>query len=294
MVAHSHSPNHDEIPQYYMQQLIGEFILHLNMDYIDFGTEFYAVGKGYLTESIGPSHSGEDCIDSRPSHGDRSRIPRSVSNDEVYHMSVEDLRSLYFKYRDYIHSTNVATRECDYRTDYVDSSYEMEHAQASFLDDIMDDACQEYMTSASMLTDRFLESSVVIAYERVGGAGPSREFEEPRVDLMFDLTQRWPSYTGPETIQIKHSEKPSVDFPSCTATPEVDHDFMTSPLGVEVMTCPDIAPMASVPESVLGSQTHDPTTSPLGLEVAGIDAHHVIGKPSQKIDEDPEDGDRIQ
>ena len=36
---------------------------------------------------------------------------------------------------------------------------------------------------------------------------------------------------------------------------------------MQVTTCPDTTPMASVPESVLGSQTHDPTTSPLGLEV---------------------------
>jgi len=49
-----------------------------------------------------------------------------------------------------------------------------------------------------ILKQRFLESLVTIAYERVGGAGPSREFEEPWVNLIFNLTQRWPSYTGPE------------------------------------------------------------------------------------------------
>eukprot|EP01018_Ginkgo_biloba_P012301 Gb_07251 [translate_table: standard] len=249
-----------------MRQLIGEFILLFNVDYTDFGSEFYGVGKGHLTRPTGPSHSGGDCTDSRPSHGDRSRIPRYVSNDKVYHMSVEDLRSLYFECRDYIHGT-----------DYVDFAYGMEHGQAS----------------------SFLKSSVATAYERVGGAGPSREFEEPRVDLMFDLTQRWPSYTGPETVQIKHSEQPSVDLPSCTATPEATtcldmapvvsqtHDSMTSPLSVEVTTCPDTTPMASVPESVLGSQTHDPTTSPL-------DGHCVIGRQSRQTDEDLEDGDRRQ
>eukprot|EP01018_Ginkgo_biloba_P000545 Gb_17487 [translate_table: standard] len=304
VVAHGRRPNHDDIPQYYMRQLIGEFILHLNVDYTDFGSEFYGVGKGRLvdrqhahrriprpiprspvaqflvmahpeavgrvshhltrvSETIradmqhtlhsvrgivssqigptGPSHSGGDHANSRPSHGDRSHVPRYVSNDEVYHMSVEDLRSLHFECRDYIHGT-----------DYVDSAYDMEHGQASFLNAIVDDTCREYVTSASMPTNMqsFLESSVATAYERVGGAGPSREFEEPRVDLTFDLTQQWPSYTGPETVQIKHSEKPSVDLSSCTATPET-HDFVTSPLGAEVTTCLDTSPMASIPENGL-------------------------------------------
>eukprot|EP01018_Ginkgo_biloba_P023283 Gb_20531 [translate_table: standard] len=354
------------------------------MDYIDFGSEFYGVGKGHLadrqhaqqriprpipqplvaqflvmahlevvdrvshhltrvsktihvdmqhtlhsmrgivsnqTGSTEPSDSGGDLADSRPSHGDRSRIPQYVSDDEVHHISMEDLHSLYFKCRDYIHGTDVATRECGYHTNYVDSTYEIEHGQASFLDAIVDDACRE-----------FLESLVATAYERVGGAGPSREFEEPQVDLTFDLTQRWPSYTGPKTsVQIKHSEQPSVDFSSCTATPEAitcpdmahvvsqTHDSITSPLGAEaitcpdtnpmvsqtndsatsslgaeVTTCPDIAPMASIPESVLGSQTHDPMTSPLGLEADGIDDHHVIGRQSRQTDEDLEDGNRSQ
>ena len=83
------------------------------------------------TRPTGPSHSGGDRTDSRPSHGDRSRIPRYVSDDEVHHMSVEDLRSLYFECRDYIHGTDVAARECGYHTSYVDSTYEMEHGQAS-------------------------------------------------------------------------------------------------------------------------------------------------------------------
>eukprot|EP01018_Ginkgo_biloba_P016407 Gb_25558 [translate_table: standard] len=127
-----------------------------------------------------------------------------------------------------------------------------------FLDAIVDDACQEYATSTSMSID---------------------------------------VQTG---IHIKHSEQPSVNFPSCTATPEViacpditivvsqTHDSMTSPLGVEATTCPDTNPMASVPESVLGSQTHDPTTA------AGIDGHHVIGRWSRQTDEDLEDGNRSQ
>eukprot|EP01018_Ginkgo_biloba_P016278 Gb_15901 [translate_table: standard] len=195
------------------------------------------------TGPIGPSHSRGDRADSRPSHGDRSRIPRYVSNDEVYHMSVEDLHSLYFECRDYIHDI-----------DYVDSAYDMEHGQASIYIPMEADTCDP----------------------------------------------------GPESVQIKHSEQPSVDLPSCTATPKTitcpdtapvvsqTHDFMTSPLGAEVMTCPDMTPMASVPESVLGSQTHDPTTSPLGIEAAGIDGHHVIGRRSRKTDEDPEDGDRSQ
>eukprot|EP01018_Ginkgo_biloba_P006840 Gb_25732 [translate_table: standard] len=107
------------------------------------------------TGSTGPSDTGGDCGDSRPSHGDRSCIPWYISDDE-------------------------------------------------FLDAIVDDACREFVTSISMPTDvqRFLESSVATAYERVGGAGPSREFEEPRVDLTFDLTQRWPSYIGPEVVGI--------------------------------------------------------------------------------------------
>ena len=83
------------------------------------------------TESIGPSDTGGDHVYSRPSHGDRSRIPRYVSDDEVHHMSVEDLRTLYFECRDYIHGTDVAARECGYHTSYVDSTYEMEHGQAS-------------------------------------------------------------------------------------------------------------------------------------------------------------------
>jgi len=83
------------------------------------------------TGSTRPSDTGGDRADSRPSHGDRSRIPQYVSDDEVHHMSVEDLRSLYFECRDYIHGTDIAARECGYRTSYVDSTYEMEHGQAS-------------------------------------------------------------------------------------------------------------------------------------------------------------------
>eukprot|EP01018_Ginkgo_biloba_P007853 Gb_02554 [translate_table: standard] len=220
VASHGRRPNHDEIPQYYVRQLIGEFILNLNVDYTNFGLEFYRVGKGRLadhqyaqrriprpipqppvaqflvmahpevvgcvshhltrvsetihedmhhtlhsmrgivssqTGPIGPSHSGGDCVDSRPSHGDRSRIPWYVSNDES-----------------------------------------------------------------------FLESSVATAYERVGGEGPSREFEEP------------------QTVQIKHFEQPSMDLPSCTATPKTT-------------TCPDTTPMVS--------KTYDFVTSPLGVEV---------------------------
>eukprot|EP01018_Ginkgo_biloba_P030790 Gb_25600 [translate_table: standard] len=273
------------------------------------------------TGSIGPSNNGGDRTDSRPSHGYRSHIPRYVSDDEMHHMNVEDLRSLYFECKDYIHGTDVATRECGYHTNYVDSTYDMEHGQASFNDAIVDDACRDYVTSTSMPTEVqvhmhfetpicfiiFLESSVATTYERVGGAGPSREFEEPWVDLTFDLTQRWPSYTGPKIgVQIKHSEQSSVNFPSSTATPEVTacpnrapvvsqtHDSMTSPLGVEMMTYPHTTPMASVPESVLGSHTHDPMTSPLGLEAVGIDSHRVIGRRSQQTDEDLEDGNRSQ
>eukprot|EP01018_Ginkgo_biloba_P018324 Gb_22697 [translate_table: standard] len=143
-------PNYDDITQYYMRQLIGEFILNLSMEYTDYGSEFYGVSKGHL-----------------------------------------------------------------------------------FLDAIVDDACREYATSVGMSTDvqTFLESLVAIAYERVGGAGPSKEFEEPQVDLMFDLTHQWPSYTSPE-----------------------------------VMKCPDMTLMDSFPKSVLRSHTHDPTTSPLGLK----------------------------
>eukprot|EP01018_Ginkgo_biloba_P009425 Gb_16808 [translate_table: standard] len=98
------------------------------------------------TGSTGPSDTGGDRADSRPSH-------------------------------------DVTAKECGYHTSYVDSTYEMEHGQASFLDAIVDDACREFVTSTSMPTDvqGFLESSVATAYERVGGAGPSREFEEPRV-----------------------------------------------------------------------------------------------------------------
>eukprot|EP01018_Ginkgo_biloba_P036492 Gb_25053 [translate_table: standard] len=130
----------------------------------------------------------------------------------------------------------------------------MEHPK--FLNAIMDDACQEYETSASMPNDQtFLESLVTTAYEWVGGAGPSREFEEPQI------------------IQTKHFEQPSVDLPSnptmgissCTATPKVKK-------------CPDMAPMDLVPESVLGSQTHDTMTSPLGLEPANIDGHRVTSR----------------
>eukprot|EP01018_Ginkgo_biloba_P003454 Gb_29493 [translate_table: standard] len=205
-------PNHDEIPQYYVRQLIGEFILHLDVDYTNFGSEFYGVSKGCLADR--PSDTGGDHVDSRPSHGNRSRIPQYVSNDEVHHMSVEDLRSMYFECRDYIHGTYIAARECGYRTIYVDSTYEMEHGQASFLNAIVDDACREFATSTSMLTD--------------------------------------------------------------------------------VMTCPDTTPMASIPESVLGSQTHDPMTSPLGLEDAGIDGHRVIGRWSRQTDEYLEDGNRSQ
>eukprot|EP01018_Ginkgo_biloba_P016808 Gb_26506 [translate_table: standard] len=164
----------------------------------------------------GPSQSGGDGVDSKPSHGDRSHIPRYVSNDEVHHMSVEDLHSLHFECRDYIHGTDVSTRECGYRTNYVDSSYDIEHGQASFLNTMVDDVCREYATLDSMPTNvqkMFLESSVTTAYERVVGAGPSREFEEPRVT-----------------------------------------------------TCPDTTPMDSVPKSVLGLQTHDPTTSALGSQ----------------------------
>eukprot|EP01018_Ginkgo_biloba_P006030 Gb_39167 [translate_table: standard] len=142
----------------------------------------------------GPSHSGGDGVNSRPSHGNRSCILQYVSNDE-------------------------------------------------FLDAMVDDVCREYATSSSMSTNvqqTFLESSVTISYERVGGVGPYREFEEPWVDLTFDLTQRWPSYTIPETVQTKHFEKLSVDLPSYTVTPKV-------------MTCTDTDPMASIPESVLGS-----------------------------------------
>eukprot|EP01018_Ginkgo_biloba_P040374 Gb_28307 [translate_table: standard] len=90
-----------------------------------------------------------------------------------------------------------------------------------------------------------------------------REFEEPRVDLTFDLIQRWPSYIGLEVTTC----------PDMALVVSQPHDFVTSPLGVEVMIYPI---MASVPESVLGSQTHDPMTSPLGLEDAGIDGHQVI------------------
>eukprot|EP01018_Ginkgo_biloba_P019841 Gb_31470 [translate_table: standard] len=124
-----------------------------------FGSEFYGVGKGCLadhqhaqrriprpiprppvaqflfmahpeTGPTGPSHNGGYRTNSRPSYGDRSHIPRYVSNVEVYHMSVEDLHSLYFECRDYIHGI-----------DYVDSAYDMEHGQALFLDAIVDDAC---------------------------------------------------------------------------------------------------------------------------------------------------------
>ena len=42
-------------------------------------------------------------------------------------MSVEDLCSLYFECRDYIHIIDVVARECGYRTDYVDYVYDMEH-----------------------------------------------------------------------------------------------------------------------------------------------------------------------
>eukprot|EP01018_Ginkgo_biloba_P030110 Gb_24201 [translate_table: standard] len=194
MAAHGRRPNHDEIPQYYVCQLVGEFILHTNVDYTDFGSDFYGVGKGRLANrhhAHGPSHSGGDGVNSRPSHGDRSSILRYVSNDEVHHMSVEDLRSLYFECRDYIYGIDISTRECGYRTDYVDFAYDIEHGQASFLDSMVDDICREYATSASMPTDvqqTFLESSIATEYERVSGAGPSREFEEPRVDLTFDLT----------------------------------------------------------------------------------------------------------
>eukprot|EP01018_Ginkgo_biloba_P025699 Gb_31091 [translate_table: standard] len=284
------------------------------------------------TRSTGPFDSGGYRAESRPSHGDRSCIPWYFFDDEVHHMSVEDLRSLYFECRDYIHGTDVATRECGHRTNYVDSTYEMEHGQALFLDAIVDDACGEYATSTSMPTEIFLESSIATAYERVGGAGPSREFKEPWVDLMFDLIQRWPSYTGPKTsVQIKHSKKPCVVLPSYTTTPEAiacpytahvvfqthdsttsplgteaiscpnttpvvsqTHDSATSPLGAEVTKCPNTSPMPLVAESVLGSHTHNPTTSPLGLEVYGIDGHRVIGRRSRQINEDLEDGNRSQ
>lgn len=48
MVAYGHRPNHDEIPQYYVQQLIWEFILHLDVDYTYYRYEFYGVGKGHI------------------------------------------------------------------------------------------------------------------------------------------------------------------------------------------------------------------------------------------------------
>eukprot|EP01018_Ginkgo_biloba_P026164 Gb_09462 [translate_table: standard] len=140
-----------------------------------------------------------------------------------------------------------------------------------FLDAMVDDVCQEYETSASMSTDMqntFLESSIATTYESVGGAGPSREFEEPQVDLTFDLTQPWPSYIGPETIQTKHFEQPSVDLPSCTTTPEVT-------------TCPDTAPMALIPESVLD-------------HIHMIQWHHHLVPRSQQTNEDLEDEDRSQ
>eukprot|EP01018_Ginkgo_biloba_P002420 Gb_16875 [translate_table: standard] len=231
------------------------------------------------TGSIGPSDSGGDCADSRPSHGDRSHIPWYFSNDEAHHMSVEDLRSLYFKCRDYIHGTYVATRECGYHTNYMDFTYEMEHGQAL----------------------RFLESSVATSYERVGGAGPSEEFEEPWVDLTIATPEVVITYpdTAPIVSQTHDSMNSPLDIevttcPDMTPVVSKTHDLATSPLGVEVTTCPDTTPKASVPKSVLGSQTHDPTTSPLGLEPVGIDGHHVIGRQSRQTDEDLEDGNRSQ
>eukprot|EP01018_Ginkgo_biloba_P005204 Gb_27368 [translate_table: standard] len=161
-------------------------------------------------------HEEDVWVDSRPSHGDMPRIPRYVSDDEVKHMSVEDLCSLYKECRDYIHDTYVSARQGRYRTDYVDSAYDIEHGQAS-------------------------------------------------------------------TIQTKHEEEPSVDFPSnptmgiafCTIILEVGHNM-------------------SLPKNVLGSQTHDPTTSSLGLNPTSIDDHHVSSRRFQKISEDPKDGDRSQ
>eukprot|EP01018_Ginkgo_biloba_P006267 Gb_08856 [translate_table: standard] len=221
-----------------------------------------------LTGSTGPFDTGGDHVDSRPSHGDRSRIPRYVSDDEVHHMSVEDLRSLYFECRDYIHGTDITARECGYRTSYVDSTYEMEHGQALFLDAIVDDACREFTTSTSMRIDvqvhmHFETPIFATAYERVGGAGPSREFEEPQVDLTFDLTQQWPSYTGLE----------ATTYPDMAPVVSQTHDSMTSPLSAEGTTCPDMTPVVS--------QTHDSVTSPLGAEATGIYGHRVIGRRSR-------------
>eukprot|EP01018_Ginkgo_biloba_P029641 Gb_38711 [translate_table: standard] len=100
-----------------------------------------------------------------------NHVFHDVSEDEVQHMRVEDLPSVYKECRDYIHGTDVSARQGGHHTDYVDSAYDIEHGQAS---------------------QTFLESSIITAYERVGGVGPSIEFEGPRVDLTFDFTQRWP------------------------------------------------------------------------------------------------------
>eukprot|EP01018_Ginkgo_biloba_P018859 Gb_25962 [translate_table: standard] len=59
------------------------------------------------------------------------------------------------------------------------------------------DTCDPHMYSSSLLW-WMMYAEIATVYERVVGVGPLREFEEPGVDLTFDLTQRWPSYIGPE------------------------------------------------------------------------------------------------
>eukprot|EP01018_Ginkgo_biloba_P018862 Gb_25963 [translate_table: standard] len=249
---------------------MGEFILHLNVDYIDFGSDFYGVGKGHLEDR---QHAHQRILHPIP-QPPITKFPFMEHPKE--HSIVEEMGSIVGTLMEIDHAfqdMSLMIRECGYHTYYVDSTYDINHGQGS----------------------TFLESSVATVYERVVGVGPSREFQEPWVELTFDLTQRWPSYIGPEN---KHFEQPSVDLPSCTTTLKVmtcvdttpmvsqTHDSSTSPLDLEVTTCPNTALMASVPKSMLGSQTYDPMASPLGYQPAGIDDHHVIGRRSQKTNED--------
>eukprot|EP01018_Ginkgo_biloba_P001864 Gb_29131 [translate_table: standard] len=150
------------------------------------------------------SYFGRGMGDSRYSHGVRSHFPRYVFDHELQHMGLEDLHSLYRECRDYFYGTEESVGQFGPH-DYVDSTYDDEHGQSSFFDVTVDNAYREYEIPVGMQADvqrTILETSIMTTFERVGGVGPSIEFEEPSVDLASDFTQGCPSYTSHVLIGI--------------------------------------------------------------------------------------------